>query len=155
MINIINEKRTSREVVRISLKSDQDYDKNPGKIASFILKSLILEDKEVYIKYISEKEIDKELTYKTKKVLNHMQRMLNDSLDTICGGFGKTPEKYRGKNLTIVTGLPYNKDTPVSTYEKNEDGSYARKTEDVPMTKRATVIRLYLLRISYYLFIEL
>lgn len=144
MLSIINDKRTSREVVRISMKSDQNPDKNPGKIASFILKSLILEDKEVYIKYISEKEIDKELTYKTKKVLNHMQRMLNDSLDIICGGFGKTPEKYRGKKLTVVTGLPYNKDTPVSTYEKNEDGSYVKKTDEAPITKRATIIRFYL-----------
>lgn len=144
MINIINDKRVAREVVRISMKSDQNPDKNPGKIASFILKSLILEDKEVYIKYISEKEIDKELTYKTKKVLNHMQRMLNDSLDIICGGFGKTPEKYRGKKLTVVAGLPYNKDTPISTYEKTEDGSFAKKIDATPVTKRATIIKLYL-----------
>ena len=147
MINVINDKPTQREVVRISMKSDQNPDKNPGKIASFILRSMILEDKEVYIKYISEKEIDKELTYKTKKVLNHMQRMLNDSLDIICGGYGKTPDKYKGKKLTVLTGLPYNKDTQVSTFE-NVNGSYVKKVDDsegvTPTTKRATIIKFYL-----------
>lgn len=168
MVNVINDKKAAREVVRISLKSD----KGPEKAASFILKSMIMEDKEIYLKYIIEanktreqlpgESLDdyvkvanrqsswsaKELTYKMHKILNFMQRMLNDSLDVICGGFDKVPEKYRGKRLTILCGLPYRKDTVVTTVEKDENGTYVKKTmsndNNQEQTKRAIVVKLYL-----------
>lgn len=163
MINVINDKRTAREVVRVSVRSD----KGPEAPASFILKSMILDDKEVYLKYIIENndirpqrpgETDeeyeyvkgklsnrttKELTYKMHKILNFMQRMLTDSLETICGGYDKVPEKYRGKKLTILCGLPYRKDTIVSQVEREGD-TFVKKEEAGGVVKRAMVMKLYL-----------
>lgn len=147
MINLIHDKRTAREVVRISCKNESNLDKNPGKTASFILRSMILEDKEVYLKFISEGKLAKELTYKAQTVLTIMQRMLNESLESICGGYDKVPLKYRGKRLVVLSGLPYRKDTVPSNFELNEDGSYSKVvTENAngDQTKRATVIKLYL-----------
>lgn len=148
MINIINEKRVAREVVRVTGKTEfDDPNKKPANTSSFILRSLICDDKEVYIKYISEGKADEKLTHKVKKILNIMDRMLKEPLENICGGFDKIPEKYRGKKLVVLTGLPYTKDTVPSSIEE-VDGTYVKKNTTTPeslkQTKRATVIKLYL-----------
>ncbi len=148
MITIINDKRTQREVVRVTGKSEfDDPSKKPANTSSFILRSLICEDKEVYIKYISEGKIDEKLTYKVKKILNIMGRMLKEPLENICGGYDKIPEKYKGKKLTVLAGMPYSKDTVPSSIEE-VDGTHVKVNTTTPdalkQTKRATVIKLYL-----------
>ena len=69
MLELINEPRITREVTRISLKGEKENpEMNNGRIASYLLKCLILEDKEVFIKYISEGKNAAELALKVQKI---------------------------------------------------------------------------------------
>ena len=141
MITLINEKRTENEVVRVSLKSETDLSKNNGKTASHILKSLILEDKQVYIKYIWGGYRSAELADKTNTILRIMKRMLNEDLTAVCGGVDKVPAKYVGKKLIVLTELPYLKETVLNKVT-NQNGEYKVETDDE--TKKAIVIKLHL-----------
>lgn len=141
MTEIINEPRTAKEIVRISGK--ENIDSNEGKIASFILKALIIEDKEVYIKYVDDKRNN--INTKLVKLLIIIRRMLKDPLNVICGGYDKVPDKYKDKKLTIVSDLPYLKESSISNFQViNNEYKRVQTEESSKLVKKATIIRLRL-----------
>ena len=141
MTEIINEPRTERDIIRISAK--ENIDSNEGKTASYILKALIVEDKEVYIKYVDDKRNSNNT--KVIKLLIILRRMLKDPLNVICGGYENVPEKYKGKKLTVVCDLPYLKDSSVSNFQViNNEYKKVQTEESSKLVKKATIIRLRL-----------
>lgn len=145
-------KRVAREVVRITGEEKMDKSGgNNGKVASFILKALILDDKEVYLKFVSGGKNVKDLTFRVIRILAIANRMLNESLSTLCGGPDKVPSKYKGKQLRVFAGLPYDKNTPVSFIKKVGDKVVKEKAPGVVQKDgtvtdivKSTIIPLYL-----------
>ena len=149
---VLTKNTGNKEVVRISVKHDgTPQETTAGKYASYILKALILDEKDVYISYISS-AISKlpQLIPKTEKVKILIGRMLNDSLENICGGFDKVPVKYLHKKFTVMFEPPYNKLTQITELSKDENGNKEFKTlegfEDKEI--KATFQRLYLVEVE-------
>lgn len=144
---ILSETTGNKEVVRISVKDEgTSKEIKAGHIASYALKALILEGKDVYISYVSGATSKLPLLIQKKeKVLLLMRRMLNDSLEQICGGFDKVPSQYVGKHLTVLTSLPYNKETPITIHEMVNGKSVFKPLEGFEnKTIKATFVKLYL-----------
>lgn len=145
--NVLSKTTGNKEVVRISVKDEGTAKEiKAGHIASFALKAMILEGKDVYISYVSGATSKlSSLIQKKEKVLLLMNRMLNDSLEQICGGFDKVPAQYVGKHLTVLTSLPYNKETPITSHEMVNGKSVFKPLEGFEdKTIKATFIRLHL-----------
>lgn len=147
MIKVYDENRTGREVVRIEINSEENFEHNVGKTASFIVRALAIENKEVFVKFISSTKRLPEISLKTQKMLIILNRMIKEGLET---AFAKEPEKipleYRKKRLMILSSLPYVKETEVFKIVKDEDGNTSKVKGDIKgeFTPKATIIRLYL-----------
>lgn len=133
-----------KEVVRITTTKPNSRETRAGHIASYILKAMICDDKQVYLSYISSAtSVLPELITKKEKILILINRMLKDDLAIICGGIDKVPEKYRGKKLGIVCGLPYNKETDITAYNRqNKTFEHLAGLEDKKV--KATFVKLHL-----------
>ena len=70
MIKVYDENRCGREVVRISINTEEDFNHNVGKTASFIIRALAIENKEVFVKFVSSTKKLPEISLKTQKMLN-------------------------------------------------------------------------------------
>lgn len=146
--NILTKTTGNKEIVRLTVKNDgTDKEMKAGYVASYIIRALILEDKDVYMSYISTaKSKLAEMQAKKEKILILMNRMLEDSLETICGGYDKVPTKYVGKKLTVLTSLPYNKLVDISKVDENKKFVKLDGFENVQPT--ATFIRFYLFEVK-------
>jgi hypothetical protein len=148
-LRTIDTPRVAKEFIRVSAK--ENLDSNNGKVASRILKSLICEDKVVFLKYIDEGPAGATINTKVKKILTIMGRMLNEPLLNICGSADKIPAKYaelykQGSRLTVVALPPVLKDTTMSRFVVENDEHVKVATEDEQSTiKKATVIQLELM----------
>lgn len=147
----IDTPRVAKEFIRVAAK--ETFDSNNGKVASRILKSLICEDKVVFLKYIDEGPAGATINTKVKKILTIMGRMLNDPIANICGGAEKVPAKYADlykpgskSRLTVVALPPVLKDATMSRFVVENDEHVKVATEDEQNTiKKATVIQLVLM----------
>lgn len=150
--NVLTKNTGNKEVVRISIRNDgKDNESVAGKISSYVLKALILDNKDVYISYISSATSKLPmLVLKTEKVKLLIGRMLTDSLERICGGPDKVPAKYANKKLTVMFGAPYNKKADITELVKSDDGKKSFKKiegfEDKEVT--ATYQRVYLVEVN-------
>lgn len=147
MIKVYDENRTGKEVVRIEINTEESFEHNMGKTASFIIRALAIENKEVYVKFISSTKKLSDISLKTQKMLIILNRMIKEGLET---AYAKEPEKipqeYRKKKLLILSSLPYVKDTEVFKIVKDADGNVTKvagETKD-GFVPKATIIRLYL-----------
>lgn len=140
---VYDKNRTGREVVRISSK-EEDFKQNVGKTASFIIKALVFENKEVYVKFVSSTKKLPEISLKTQKMLIILNRMMKEGIETKFGL--DVPQEYKNKKLTVIASLPYVKETEVFKIEKREDGEIVKTvTEfDNDFKPKATIIKLYL-----------
>jgi len=148
--NILTKTTGNKEVVRITVRNDgTEKEMKAGFVASFILRALILEDKDVYLSYISTaKSKMSAMQSKKEKILILMNRMLEDSLETICGGFDKVPKKYVGKKLTVLTSLSYNKRVDVSKLDGTDSKKYVKLDGFENVQPTATFTRFYLAEIT-------
>lgn len=146
--DVLTKTTGNKEVVRLTVKNDgTEKEMKAGYIASFIIRALILEDKDVYLSYISTAKTKlAQMQEKKERVLILMNRMLNDSLETICGGFDKVPPKYVGKKLMVLASLPYNKKVDIS--QVGENNSYVKLNGFESVKPTATFVRFYLVDIS-------
>ena len=144
MIKVYDENYTAREVVRISVENDEDFKSNVGKTASFIIKALVFDKKEVFVKFISSTKKLPELSLKTQKMLIVLKRMINEGLESKFGL--EVPTEFRNKKMMILSSLPEVKDTQVFKIEKQDNGELKKTlTEfDNDFKSRATIIKLYL-----------
>lgn len=144
MIKVYDEDRSGREVVRISVAREEDFDNNVGKTASFIIKALVFEEKEVYVKFISSTKKLADISLKCQKMLIVLNRMINEGLESHFGL--EVPKEYRNKKMTVLASLPYIKETEIFKIEKGEDGELKKiPAGDLNGFKpKATIIRLYL-----------
>lgn len=150
MIKVYDDNRTSREVVRIGIadeRAEENFEHNVGKTASFIIRALVIENKEVYVKFISSTKKLPEISLKTQKMLIILNRMIKEGLET---AFAKEPEcipmEYRKKKMFILASLPYVNNTDVFKIVKDDDGNLKKvkgETKD-GFVPKATIIRLYL-----------
>lgn len=144
MIKIYDENKLGREVVRISVEKEEDFQSNVGKTASFIIKALVFEKKEVFVKFISSTKKLPEISLKTQKMLIILHRMISEGLESKFGL--EVPEEFKNKKMMILTSLPYVKDTELFKIEKQENGEITKTvTEfDNDFKPKATIIKLYL-----------
>lgn len=134
-------RKEEKEVIRISSKEDS---RNAGQIASHAIKSMILDRKDVYLKFISEGSKANELTVKTHTVLKIMGRMLKEDLSVICGGPKNIPSDLRDKSITVLTELPISKKDFTSYKIKDRNGDYQKIINEETSEKNVTVIHLIL-----------
>ena len=144
MIKILDGKKDGREVVRISVREEEDFKSNVGKTASFIIRALAVENKEVYVKFISSTKKLPEISLKCQKMLIILNKMISEGLDVVFDD--SLPPKFRGKKMTILASLPYVKTTDVYRIVKNDDGTFEKEKADIEegFEPKATIIKLYL-----------
>lgn len=98
-----NNVKEIKEVIRLSVKPDSA---NAGQVASRILKSLLKENKRVYLRYVNEGEKKNELDLKVLQVQRIIERMVTrDPLEKIFDG--PVPENFSGRKVTIYATLPH------------------------------------------------
>ena len=144
MIKIYDDNKVGKEVVRISVEHEEDFKNNAGKTASFIIKSLVFEDKEVYVKFISSTKKLSEISLKTQKMLIILNRMICEGLESEFGL--DVPEKYRHKKMMILSSLPYVKKTELFKINRLENGQIEKVPTELTngFEPKATIIKLYL-----------
>lgn len=99
----LNDTTQTKEVIRLSVKPDSA---NAGKVASRILKSLLKENKKVYLRYVNEGEKKNELDLKVMQVQRIMERMVTrDPLEKIFDG--PVPEEFKDGRVVICATLPH------------------------------------------------
>lgn len=145
MIKVYDENRCGREVVRISINTEEDFNHNVGKTASFIIRALAIENKEVFVKFVSSTKKLPEISLKTQKMLILLNRMIKEGLETAFP-IEKIPSEYRKKKIFILASLPYVKETDVFKVVKTEDGNVEKIKGEIQgeFSPRATIIKLYL-----------
>ncbi len=145
MIKVYDENRCGREVVRISINTEEDFNHNVGKTASFIIRALAIENKEVFVKFVSSTKKLSEISLKTQKMLILLNRMIKEGLETAFP-IEKIPSEYRKKKIFILASLPYVKETDVFKVVKTEDGNVEKIKGEIQgeFSPRATIIKLYL-----------
>lgn len=145
MIKVYDENRCGREVVRISINTEEDFNHNVGKTASFIIRALAIENKEVFVKFVSSTKKLPEISLKTQKMLILLNRMIKEGLETAFP-IEKIPTEYRKKKIFILASLPYVKETDVFKVVKTEDGNVEKIKGEIQgeFSPRATIIKLYL-----------
>lgn len=145
MIKVYDENRCGREVVRISINTEEDFNHNVGKTASFIIRALAIENKEVFVKFVSSTKKLPEISLKTQKMLILLNRMIKEGLETAFP-IEKIPMEYRKKKIFILASLPYVKETDVFKVVKTEDGNVEKIKGEIQgeFSPRATIIKLYL-----------
>ena len=95
--------KKEKEVIRLSVKPDSA---NAGKVASRILKSLLKENKRVFLRYVNEGDKKEQLDLKVLQVERIAERMITrDPLEKIFDG--PIPEEFAGKHITIYATLPH------------------------------------------------
>lgn len=98
-----NETTQVKEVIRLSVKPDAA---NAGKVASRILKSLLKENKRVYLRYVNEGEKKDELDLKVMAVQRIAERMITrDPLEKIFDG--EVPAEFKNNKIVILATLPH------------------------------------------------
>lgn len=98
-----NETSQVKEVIRLSVKPDAA---NAGKVASRILKSLLKENKRVYLRYVNEGEKKDELDLKVMAVQRIAERMVTrDPLEKIFDG--EVPAEFKNNRIVILATLPH------------------------------------------------
>ena len=98
-----NETTQVKEVIRLSVKPDAA---NAGKVASRILKSLLKENKRVYLRYVNEGEKKDELDLKVMAVQRIAERMVTrDPLEKIFDG--EVPAEFKNNKIVILATLPH------------------------------------------------
>lgn len=144
MINVYDDNRVGKEVVRISVEHEEDFKNNVGKTASFIIKSLVFENKEVYIKFISSTKKLPEISLKCQKMLIILNRMISEGLESKFGL--EVPQEYKRKKMMILSSLPYVKDTELFKISRGENGELIKTPTELTndFKPKATIIKLYL-----------
>lgn len=144
MIKVYDDNRVGKEVVRISAEHEEDFKNNVGKTASFIIKSLVFEQKEVYVKFISSTKKLPEISLKCQKMLIILNRMIKEGLESKFGL--DVPVEYRHKKMVILSSLPYVKDTELFKINKDENGNIVKTPTELTndFQPKATIIKLYL-----------
>ena len=143
-MKVYDKDRKGREVVRISINNKEDYNKNMGKTASFIIKALVYENKEVYVKFVSSTKKLADISLRTQKMLIILNRMMEEGLETAFGM--EVPAEYRHKRMRILTSLPYVKKTNLNKVIVDDNGGVTKIESEIEdgFEPKATIIKLFL-----------